>query len=82
MAAKQTFHCKQMSQTECGIQVLQEHAKVFEFNIAIVKQFDVGYRQYTSALLEFLPKWAYVAFILVIVAVLLKCCAPWTWHNM
>ena len=63
------------------MQVLQEHAKVFEFNIAIVKQFDVGYKQYTTALLGYLPKWAYLALILVIAAVLVKCCLPWTWQN-
>ena len=52
--------------------MLQEHVKVFEYNIAIVKQFDVGYRQYGSALLEFLPKWLYIAVTLAVAAIVLR----------
>ena len=56
----------------CGLQVLNEHSKVFEFNIAIVKQFNVGYRQYGAALLQFVPTWAYVALAVTVVAIGLR----------
>lgn len=52
--------------------MLQEHAKVFEYNIAIVKQFTVGYQQYGGALLEYVPRWTYAAVLLAILAVGLR----------
>lgn len=51
------------------MQVLQEHRKAFEYNIAIVKDFKVGYGRFAFALQKLIPSWAYLAGILVIVAV-------------
>ena len=49
------------------MQVLQEHRKVFEYNIAIIRGFHVGYRRYISALQKLVPTWLYLAGIVIIV---------------
>ena len=49
------------------VQVLQEHRKVFEYNIAIIRGFHVGYRRFIIALQKLIPSWVYFAAVLVIV---------------
>lgn len=51
------------------MQVLQEHEKAFEYNIAIVKDFDVGYKRFLFAIQKLIPSWVYMAGVLAIVAV-------------
>ncbi len=51
------------------LQVLQEHRRAFEYNIAIVKDFRVGYARFIYALQKLIPSWVYVAGILAIIAV-------------
>ena len=49
------------------MQVLQEHRRVFEYNIAIVRGFHVGYGRFIMALQRLIPSWLYIAGILIIV---------------
>lgn len=51
------------------MQVLQEHRKVFEYNIAIVRGFHVGYGRFVFALQKLIPSWVYIAGILAMLAV-------------
>lgn len=55
--------------TEQTEQVLQEHRKVFEYNIAIVRGFHVGYGRFVFALQKLIPSWVYIAGILAMLAV-------------
>ena len=50
------------------MQVLQEHKLVFEYNIAIVKGFKVGYKRFLLAMQKLIPSWVYLAGIVAIVA--------------
>lgn len=50
------------------MQVLQEHKRAFEYNIAIVKDFKVGYKRFLFAIQKLIPSWVYLAGILAIVA--------------
>lgn len=50
------------------MQVLQEHKRAFEYNIAIVKDFKVGYRRFLFAMQRLIPGWVYLAGILAIIA--------------
>lgn len=51
------------------MQVLQEHCRAFEYNIAIVKDFRVSYGRFAFALQKLIPSWVYLAGILAIIAV-------------
>lgn len=51
----------------CCMQVLQEHKRAFEYNIAIVKDFKVGYRRFLLAMQKLVPSWVYLAGILAII---------------
>ncbi|KAL0034276.1 hypothetical protein WJX77_006558 [Trebouxia sp. C0004] len=55
--------------TEQAEEVLQEHRRAFEYNIAIVKEFHVGYGRFAFALQKLIPSWVYLAGILAIIAV-------------
>lgn len=50
------------------MQVLQEHKRAFEYNIAILKNFKVGYTRFLLALQKLIPSWVYLAGILAIIA--------------
>ena len=50
-----------------SMQVLEEHRRVFEYNIAIVRGFHVGYGRFILALQKLVPSWLYVAGILLVV---------------
>ncbi|KAL3132683.1 hypothetical protein ABBQ32_009197 [Trebouxia sp. C0010 RCD-2024] len=49
-------------------EVLQEHKRAFEYNIAILKNFKVGYTRFLLALQKLIPSWVYLAGILAIIA--------------
>ena len=61
-------HDANVGMRHCFMQVLQEHKRAFEYNIAIVQDFKVGYRRFLLAVQKLIPSWVYLAGILAIVA--------------
>ena len=49
------------------VQVLQEHKRAFDYNIAILKGFKVGYKRFLLAVQKLIPSWVYLAGIFAMV---------------